>query len=84
VSQLDRILPAPSFPKKKEVSILPKKDLNPNKVKRGEVDEVFLATARQVVQPKTNKYLAKTQAERDRDLKKAQEIVDKANKKKKK
>lgn len=60
------------------------RDPNPNKVKRSEVDEVFLATAKQVSRSKTNKYLARTQAERDRDLKKAEEIVARAKKGKKK
>lgn len=60
-----------------------KNNPNPNNVKRSEVDDVFRA---QVTEPLRKKkgYLSRHQAERDRDLKIAQEIVDKANKKKKK
>lgn len=59
------------------------KDLNPNKVKKNEADEVFIAQATEKLRPKKDTYLRRTQAERDRDIKKAQEIVDKAKKKKK-
>jgi len=60
------------------------KDPNPNKVKKSEVDELFKAHVTEKLRPKKDTYLGRTQAERDRDIKKAQEIVDKANKKKKK
>ena len=61
-------------------------NLNPNNYKKGEADEVLLATAKQVIdimaKRRPNKYLAKTQAERDRDLRKAEEIVANFQKKK--
>lgn len=59
------------------------RDKNPNDVKRSEVDEVFMATAGEVMyrkhKAKTSKHLPEIQ--RLRKLAQAQEIVDKANKK---
>lgn len=58
--------------------------MNPNAVKRGEVDEVFLATAGEVMyrkhKAKTTTHL--TESQRQIKLKKAEEIVNRANKKK--
>lgn len=59
------------------------KDPNPNKVKKSEVDAVFIAQATEKLRKKKNP-VQLTQAERDRNNRKAQEIVDKANAKKKK
>ena len=57
------------------------KDLNPNNVKPHEVDEVFLAQAKQVqdirVKRAVNKYLKAPQAQRDRYLREAKDIVKK-------
>ncbi len=62
------------------------KDLNPNNVKPSEVDAVFLAQARQLedirVKRAVNKYLAAPQAQRDRYLREAKEIVRKFQEKK--
>ncbi len=56
------------------------RDLNPNKVKREEVDEVFLAQARQLqdmdVKKAVNRYLAAPQAQRERALREAKKIVE--------
>lgn len=64
------------------------RDMNPNKIKRSEVDDVFIATAKEVVEKRAKKrpdpLLTQTQAQRDSKLAKAQAIVDKANAKKKK
>lgn len=61
------------------------RDLNPNKVKRSEVDAVFLAQARELqdkdVKKAVNKYLKAPQAQRDRALREAQAIVDRVKKK---
>lgn len=58
-----------------------KNDLNPNNVKPHEVDAVFLAQARQLedmrVKRAVNKYLTAPQAQRDRYLREAKEIVRK-------
>lgn len=63
------------------------RDRNPNKVTPDQVDEVFLTQAKQVeevhAKKRPNKYLARTQSERDRDLAKAKKIVEEAKKKKK-
>ncbi len=56
-------------------------DKNPNKVKRSEVDEVFIATAGEVMYRRGRAKKDRTQI-REANLKKAQEIVDDANKKK--
>lgn len=58
------------------------KDRNPNKVTKGEVDDVFKAQVTEKLRKKPT-YLQQSQAQMDMKLKKAQEIVDKANKKKK-
>ncbi len=56
------------------------RDPNPNKVRREDVDEVFLAQARQLqdmdVKKAINKYLAAPQAQRDRALREAKKIVE--------
>lgn len=58
-----------------------KDELNPNNVKPHEVDAVFLAQAKQVqdirVRRAVNKYLTAPQAQRDRYLREAKEIVRK-------
>lgn len=63
-----------------------KRDLNPNKVKPSEVDEVFLAQAKQLqdmdVKRAVNRYLKAPQAQRDRFLREAKEIVRKFQEKK--
>ena len=57
------------------------RDLNPNKVKPSEVDEVFIAQAKQLqdkdAKRAVDKYLAAPQAQRDRALREAREIVEK-------
>lgn len=62
------------------------RDKNPNDVKRSEVDEVFMATAGELMyrkhKAKTSKHLHETQ--RLHNLAKAQKIVDRANQKGKK
>lgn len=64
------------------------RDLNPNKVKPSEVDEVFLAQAKQLqdidVKKAVNKYLAAPQAQRDRALAEAKKIVEKVKAKREK
>lgn len=59
------------------------RDMNPNNVKKSEVDEVFLATAREVVDKVTKRrvdpLLIQTDAQHRAKLDKAQAIVDKAN-----
>jgi predicted transcriptional regulator len=59
---------------------------NPNNVKRGEVDDVFMATAGEVMYRKSKAKTSKHQPEawQKAKLQRAQEIVDKANEKKKK
>jgi Arc/MetJ family transcription regulator len=63
-------------------------DMNPNNVKQSEVDEVFIAQAMQKWRLKNktevNKYLALHPAQRELLYKKAEEIVKKAQAKKKK
>jgi len=64
------------------------RDLNPNNVKPSEVDEVFLAQAKQLadmdVKKAVNKYLKAPQAQRDRALREAKEIVARVQARKKK
>lgn len=59
------------------------RDLNPNKVKRSEVDDVFLATAKEVQDKRAKRrkdpLLRQTDAQRADKLAKAQKIVDRAN-----
>jgi hypothetical protein len=60
--------------------------MNPNRVKKGEVDEVFLATAREVIErqhkAKRPVHLHPTQARKN--VEKGEEIVAKAQAKKEK
>lgn len=62
--------------------------MNPNKVKRSEVDDVFLATAKEVqdkrAKRRRNPLLQQTDAQRAGKLAKAQGIVDRANARKEK
>lgn len=63
------------------------RDMNPNNVKRREVDDVFIATAKEVIDKKAKRrpdpLLTQTPAQRQSKLDKAQAIVDKANARKK-
>lgn len=59
--------------------------MKPNKVTREEADEVFLATATEPLRKKAAKTpLHLSQPERDRNNRNAEEIVERANAKKKK
>lgn len=59
------------------------RDKNPNKVKRSQVDDVFLATAKEVqdkaAKRRRDPLLALTDSQYRLRMAKAQEIVDKAN-----
>lgn len=56
--------------------------MNPNNVKRKEVDEVFIATASEIMYRRGKAKRDRSQI-RQANLKKAEEIVEKANRKKK-
>lgn len=58
------------------------RDPNPNRVKKGEVDDVFRAQVTEKLR-KNPTYMQQPQAQKDLKIKQAQEIVDKAKKKKK-
>lgn len=58
------------------------KDKNPNKVKRSEVDDVFIATAGEIMYRRGSAKRDRAQI-RESNLIKASEIVEEANKKKK-
>ncbi len=57
--------------------------MKPNRVRREDADEVFIATATEPLRKHKNP-VQLSQPERDRNNTKAQEIVDQANAKKKK
>ncbi len=64
------------------------RDMNPNNVRREDVDEVFLATAKEVQDKVTKRrkdpLVTQTDAQKKGKLAKAQAIVDRANARKKK